>query len=213
MVETNSADRNSAFTPPDARLARHRRQHPRVPRPRGEEGPAAAGICSRFSRASATSPTPSWTGCSTGRSTGPLGLHRGAPGRHAEPDQVGQDGLRVGDGAVAVARGRGGVQPRRGALPQEGGPPAAGDQQPPRADPPPRRHRDERADRGRHLRQRQLDPRSRHLDHERHRRLRRLRPQRLPLDLHDPLDRQERRHLLHRADGRATSTTPSTTCR
>ena len=43
---------------------------------------------------------------------------------------------------------------------------------------------------------------TRHHDHERHRRLGRLRPQRLPVDLHDAVDRQERRDLLHRADGR-----------
>ena len=41
-------------------------------------------------------------------------------------------------------------------------PAPAGDQQPPGADPPPRRDRDERDDRGRHLRQRQLDPCERH---------------------------------------------------
>ena len=94
------------------RLARHRRQHPRLPCPRGEEGPAAAGTAAlavgrrqRRERRHGRAPARAVRG--------PLLLHRGAAGRHAEPDQVGQDGVRLGDRAVAVAGGRGGVQPRR----------------------------------------------------------------------------------------------------
>ena len=71
--------------------------------------------------------------------------------------------------------------------------------EPPGGDPPPRLPRHERADRGRHLRQRQLDARDGLAHPERHRRLGRLRPQRLCVDLHDAVDRQGRQNLGHRA--------------
>ena len=73
-------------------------------------------------------------------------------------------------------------------------------------------HRDERHDRGRHLRQRELHPRHGQRRDERHRRQRRLRPQRLPQLLHLALDGQERRDLARSCRWSATSTTPSTTC-
>ena len=58
IVETNSPDRNSAVLAARRKFAADRRAHPRVPRPRGEEGPAARRTCCRCSRASAMSPTP-----------------------------------------------------------------------------------------------------------------------------------------------------------
>ena len=71
---------------------------------------------------------------------------------------------------------------------------------------------DERHDRGRHLRQRQLQPHY-GLEHaKRHRRIRRLRPPRLPGDVPVPVDGQERGDLVHRADGQPRRFTPSTTC-
>ncbi len=80
-------------------------------------------------------------------------------------------------------------------------PAPAGDQQPPRGDPPAGLPRDERHDRGRHLRQRQLHPPDGFEHPKRHRRLRRLRPQRLHIDVRHPVDRERRVDLLHRADG------------
>ena len=65
------------------------------------------------------------------------------------------------------------------------------------------RHHDEHGARGRHLRPRELDARARHADDERHRRQRRLHAQRLPVDLHVPVDEQGRGALDHRADGHA----------
>ena len=88
-----------------------------------------------------------------------------------------------------------------GGLPRPDHPAPAGDQQPSGGHPPARLPGDERHDRGRHLRQRQLHP-PHGLEHpERHRRLRRLRPQRLHLDLRHPVDGQGRGDLVHRADG------------
>ena len=87
----------------------------------------------------------------------------------------------------------------------------AGDLEPPGDDPPPGRDRDQRHDRGRHLRQRQLHPRDGIGHPERHRRLGRLRPQRLRLRVRHPL--APPRAARSRASSRwsATSTTPSTT--
>ena len=59
----------------------------------------------------------------------------------------------------------------------------------------------ERADRGGHLRRRELHPRHGLAHPERHRRLGRLRAQCLYLDLHDAFDRQGRQDLRHRAAG------------
>ena len=91
--------------------------------------------------------------------------------------------------------------------------PPAGDLQPPRDDPPARGHRHERDDRGRHLRQRQLDPHHGLADPERHRRLRGLRPQRLHLDLRHAFHGQGRGDLRASCRWSRTWTTPSTTSR
>jgi succinyl-CoA:acetate CoA-transferase len=59
--------------------------------------------------------------------------------------------------------------------------------------------RDERADRGGHLRQRQLDPYHGVAHPERHRRIGRFRAQRLCFDLHDAIDGQGRQDFRDRA--------------
>ena len=65
------------------------------------------------------------------------------------------------------------------------------------------RDRHERHDRGRHLRQRELDARDGIAHSERHWRLRRLRAQRIPVHLHGAVNGTEGNHLDDRADGLA----------
>ena len=149
-------------------LAAHRRPHHRILPARGEAGPparapaAAAVRCGQRGQRRA------------GRAERrPLHrahrLHRSAAGRHARPAALGQDGVGVGHIHLAQHRCAGGLHQPPRLLPPAHRAAPAGDQQPPRAGAPPGRHRHERDDRGRHLRQRQLHPHH-GLEHdERHR--------------------------------------------
>ena len=89
----------------------------------------------------------------------------------------------------------------------------AGHLQPSGDHPPPRRDRHERHDRGRHLRQRELDARHGIAHPERHRRLRRLRAQRISFHLHGAVDGAEGHASRPSFPWSRTWTTPSTTCR
>ncbi|EPZ90519.1 hypothetical protein BURCENK562V_C3303 [Burkholderia cenocepacia K56-2Valvano] len=140
-------------------------------------------------------------GTQLGRFLEPDGLHRGDPGRHARPARRRHAELRVGHRAVAEPGRRAAFRRRDRDVPREDRAASAGDQQPSGARAPPRLHRDERDDRSRHLRQRELDARDGHEDPERHRRLGRLRAQRLPVVLHVGEYREGRGDLADRADG------------
>ena len=71
----------------------------------------------------------------------------------------------------------------------------------PEVDPPAGHHLDQHGDRNRHLRQRELHARDGPADDERHRRLGRFHAQRLPVDVHLPLDREGRQDQHHRPAG------------
>src|SRR5690606_13708136 len=109
----------------------------------------------------------------------------------------------LGDGVLAEPRGGAYAERGDGGVPRADRAAPTGEQQPPRGNPPARLSGDERDDRGRHLRQRQLDPHHGLAHPERDRRLGRLRAQRLRLDLHEPLDRQGRQDIRDRAAGPA----------
>ena len=128
-------------------------------------------------------------------------LHRGHPGRHDRPDRRRQDRRRLGHRLLAVTRRGTQDERNRQELPRQDHPAPAGRVEPSRGDQTPVRDRLQRHDRGRHLRQRQLDPRDGHQDDERHRRFGRLLAQRGLLDLRQPVGGQGRQHLGDRPDG------------
>ncbi len=128
-------------------------------------------------------------------------LYRGDPGRDARPARYGQAAHGLRHRLFAQPAGGGTAQCEHGGLSRPDDPAPAGDQQPSRTGPPPRVYRDERADRGGYLWQRQLDAGDGIAHPERHRRIGRFRAQRLCLDLHDPVDRQGRQDFRHRAAG------------
>lgn len=124
-------------------------------------------------------------------------------GRNDPPTEIRQAHVCVGDCIFVEPRDADRSERQHGELSRPHRATAAGNLESSGNHPPPRGDRDERHDRGRHLRKCELDTRDGIAHSERHRRLGRLRAQRLSFDLHGAVDRTKGHDLDHRSDGLA----------